>query len=204
VQAALCQLDVEPATRAALPLAIPRGRQQQQVLPASLPHVKPLELIAGDAVVPRHQAPCAEQPLAPLAHGLRDDAPLTAALVVHHHHLGAVRERAVGTPRTEEQGLAECGAPALEHVGGERPTAELRVECRGAGRVGAPHAGAGAAGLDLGADVAGQARAAERVRAGGAAAVGLRGRHGLHADAAVGVALPLRSVGSRHWGTAPK
>jgi hypothetical protein len=44
--------------------------------------------------------------------------------------------------------------------------------------------------------VAGQARAAECVRAGGAAAVRRGGRHGLHADAA-GVVL-LRPVGSRH------
>jgi hypothetical protein len=45
--------------------------------------------------------------------------------------------------------------------------------------------------------VPGQARAAECVRAGGAAAVRRGGRHGLHADAA-GVVVLLRPVGSRH------
>jgi len=66
----------------------------------------------------------------------------------------------------------------------EQPSAHLAL--------GLGHAPLGAGGgLDLGADVAGQARAAERVHAGAAAAVDLGGRHGLHADAAW-------VLGSRH------
>ena len=177
-------LHEELAAGAPLPLHPLSHLVQHHVLPAPVAPGEPLVLVAGHAGVPRrHTAPRAEQPPAHLALRL-GHAPLAAAAVlVRHHHLGAVRERAVGAARAEEHGLAELGAPPLEHVGRERRAAELRVERPGARRVGAPHHGAGAS-LDLGADVAGEARAAERVRAGGAAAVGLGGRHELHADAA--------------------
>jgi len=190
VLAAIDFLHEELALGAPLPLHRLGHLVQLRVLPAP---GEPLVLVAGHAGVPRrHAAPRAEQPSAHLALGL-GHAPLgaaAAAVLVRHHHLGAVRERAVGAPRAEEHGLAELGAPPLEHVGRESHAAELRVERPGARRVGAPHHGA-AGGLDLGADVAGQARAAERVHAGAAAAVDLGGRHGLHADAAW-------VLGSRH------
>jgi hypothetical protein len=202
VQAATGLLDVEPASRAALPVALAGGLHEQQVLPRALPLAEPRELLAGHAGVPRHPAPRAEEPAAPLALGLGHALLGTAAVVVRHHHLGAVRERAVGAARAEEERLAERAAPPLEDLGRERPAAELRVERGRAGRVGAPHHGAAAAAarLELGADVAGQARAAERVRAGGAPAVRRGGRHGLHADAAGVVLLGLRPLGSRHFG----
>ena len=195
MQAATGLLDIEPAARATLPVALPGGLHKQQVLPRALPLTEPRKLLTGHAGVPRHPAPRAEEPPAPVALGLGH---ALLSVVVGHHHLRAVRERAVGAARAEEQGLAELGAPALEDLGGERAAAELRIERGSAGRVGAPHHGAAAAAaaLELGADVAGQARGAECVRAGGAAAVRRGGRHGLHADGA-GVVL-LRPVGSRH------
>lgn len=193
MQTATGLLDIEPAARATLPVALPGGLHEQQVLPRALPLTEPRKLLTCHAGVPRHPAPRAEEPAAPVALGLGD---ALLAVVVGHHHLRAIRKRAVGAARAEEQGLAELGAPALEDFGGERATAELRIERGSAGRVGAPHHGAAAAALELGPDVAGQARGAECVRAGGAAAVGRGGRHGLHADAA-GVVL-LRPIGSRH------
>lgn len=144
VQAATGLLNVEPAARAALPAALPGGLHEQQVLPLALPLTEPRNLLAGQAGVPRHRAPRAEQPPAPVALGLGH---ALLAVVVGHHHLRAVRERAVGAARSEEQGLAELGAPALEDFGGERAAAELRVERGSAGRVGAPHHGAAAAAL---------------------------------------------------------
>ena len=195
MQASAGFLDVEPAARAALPVALAGGLHEQQVLPRALPLAEPRELLAGHAGVPRHPAPRAEEPAAPLALGLGDA--LLAAAVVRYHHLGAVRERAVGAARAEEERLAERAAPALEDLGRERRAAELRVERGRAGRVGAPHHGTPAAArLELGADVSGQARAAEGVRAGGAPAVRRGGRHGLHADAAgvVVVLLLLRPL----------
>lgn len=187
--AAINFLHEELAPGAPLPLHLPGHLVQLHVLPVP---GAPLVLVAGHAGVPRrHTAPRAEQPPAHLALGL-GHAP--RVVVVRHHHLGAVRERAVGAPRAEEHGLTELGAPPLEDVGRESHAAELRVERPGARRVGAPHHGAR---LDLGADVAGQARTAERVRAGDAAAVGLGGRHGLHADDAW-------VLGSRHCLRNPK
>jgi hypothetical protein len=193
VPAAISFLHDEPAAGAPLPLHPGGHLEQHHVLPTPVVLPEPPVLVAGQAQVPRrHAAPRAEEAPAHLALALRN-APLGVALV-RHHQLGAVRKRAVRAPLAEEHGLAERGAPPLEHVGGERRAAELRVQRGGAGRVGAPHGGGG---LDLGADVARQARAAEGVRALSAAAVGFRGRrHGLHADAAGGL---LPGLGCRHW-----
>jgi hypothetical protein len=173
----------EPAAGAPLPIHPGGHLEQHHVLPAHVALPEPAVLVAGLVQVPRrHAASRAEEAPAHLALGLRN-APLGVALV-RHHQLGAVREH----------GLTERSAPPLKQVGGERSAAELRVQRGGAGRIGAPHGGGG---LDLGADVARQACAAEGVRAGSAAAVGFRGRrHGLHADAAGGL-LPQR--GCRHW-----
>jgi hypothetical protein len=183
----------EPAAGAPLPIHPGGHLEQHHVLPAHVALPEPAVLVAGLVQVPRrHAASRAEEAPAHLALGLRN-APLGVALV-RHHQLGAVRERAVRAPRAEEHGLAERSAPPLKQVGGERSAAELRVQRGGAGRIGAPHGGGG---LDLGADVARQACAAEGVRAGSAAAVGFRGRrHGLHADAAGGL---LPGLGCRHW-----
>jgi len=118
VQAATGLLDIEPAARATLPVALPGGLHKQQVLPRALPLTEPRKLLTGDAGVPRHPAPRAEKPPAPVALGLGH---AFLAVVVGHHHLRAVRERAVGAARAEEQGLAELGAPALEDLGGSAP-----------------------------------------------------------------------------------
>ena len=191
VQTAMGLLDVEPAARAALPFALPGGLNEQQILTAALPSAELRELSAAHAGVPRHRAMRAEQPPAHLALGLRHGV----VVAVGHHHLGAVRERAVGPPRAGEHGLAQRGAPPLEHVDREGGAAQLWIESAGAGCVEASHGGGGA-GLDLGADVARKTRWAEGVRAGAATAVDLRGRHFLVADAA-GILRLLRGI--RHW-----
>lgn len=112
-------LDVEPAARAALPPAVPRGLHQQQVLPPALPLAEPPELGAAHAGVPRHAAPRAEQPPARLALRLRHArAPLVVG--VGDHHLGAARVRQYvrRAPRTWPR---RRRAPPLEHVPGSAP-----------------------------------------------------------------------------------
>lgn len=177
MQATLGLLHEVLALGAPLPL-LPLGHlHQQQVLLAPVPLAELLVRRAVDAGVPRHGALRAEE--APAARALRLGDGLAGVV---QHHRRAVLERAVRPRGGEHHGLAQRRAPPVEHLPREDPLAELRVERAAAPLLGAPDVGDPL--LDLGADVAREARRAEGVVAPAARAVRGGRRHGVHADLA--------------------
>jgi len=181
--ASLRPLHVHPAVGAPLPPLGAGEPPQHHVLPAALVLPELLELLAADAVVPRHHAPGAEQPAAVRAIGLRD-APLAGHTLAGEERRRAVPERAVDLLLPEHgRRLAQREVPLPEQVRGDEAAAVLQLDrAVPAAGVGAPHMDDVLA--DLGSDVLHGAAQAEGVAARGDDELESAG-HALHADGAV-------------------
>lgn len=177
VQATFGFLYEELALGAPLPLLAVGHLHHHQVLLSPVPRCQLLVLSAANTGVPRHAAPCAEQPLAARTLRLGD-----VAIAVVHHHRRAVLEGAVYLLGHEQHGFAHHGAPRLEGLPGEHALAELGVEDAAAALLWTLDVGDPV--LDLEADVVGEAGGAEGMPTAAAGAVSVRWRHGVHADLA--------------------